>query len=255
VRFIITAILIGTFSSAAVAGEVLVAAASDLSFPIKEIIAQFEKQSGHAVKLTLGSSGNFQAQIINGAPFDVYISADVDYIRQLDQRGLVEANTLFIYAVGRLVIWVPNGSPLDVKKLGMQALVQPSVKRIAIANPDVAPYGRAAVGALRHYNLYERVAPRLVLGENVAQAAQFVSSRAADVGIIAHSLALSDPMRTAGKFWEIPLDTYPKLDQGMAILAQARKANHLEAAKAFYSWFQNETSRAILAKYGFSLPK
>src|SRR5437879_5964313 len=121
-RFIIAAFLIGCFSMTAFAGEVLVAAASDLSFPIKEIIAQFEKQSGHTVKLTLGSSGNFRTQIINGAPFDVYISADVDYVRQLDQRGLIEPNSLVIYAVGRLVLWVRNGSPLDVQKLGMQAL-------------------------------------------------------------------------------------------------------------------------------------
>jgi molybdate transport system substrate-binding protein len=251
---VITAFLTGTFATNAFAGEVVVAAASDLSFPIKEIIARFEKQSGHSVKLTLGSSGNFQAQIINGAPFDVYISADVDYVRRLEQRGMVEPKTLVVYAVGRLVIWVRNGSTLDVQKLGMKTLEQPGVRRIAIANPDVAPYGRAAVAALRHYHLYERVAPRLVLGENIAQAAQFVSSGAADAGLIAHSLALSDPMRTAGRYWEIPPDAYPKLNQGMAILTQARKANHLEAARAFYNWFQNDASRAVLMKYGFSLP-
>ena len=108
----VTAFLIGTFGTTVFAGEVVVAAASDLSFPIKEIIAQFEKQNGHTVKLTLGSSGNFQAQIINGAPFDVYISADVDYVRQLEQRGLVEPKTMFVYAVGRLVMWVRNGSQI-----------------------------------------------------------------------------------------------------------------------------------------------
>jgi molybdate transport system substrate-binding protein len=245
--------MIGVAASAR-AAEVVVAAASDLSFPIKEIIAQFEKQTGNSVKLTLGSSGNFQAQIINGAPFDVYISADVDYVRQLDQRKLVEPNTTFIYAIGRLVVWVPNGSPLDVQKLGIQALSQPAARRIAIANPAVAPYGRAAVAALRHYNLYDSVSPRLVLGENIAQAAQLVASGAADAGIIADSLALSDPMRNAGHYWEIPLDAFPTLYQGMAILAQARKAKHLESARAFYDWFRNDASRAILKKYGFSLP-
>ena len=119
----------------ALAAEIVVAAASDLSFPIKEIIAEFEKQTGHTVKLTLGSSGNFQAQIVNGAPFDVYLSADIDYVRQLDQRGLVEPGTIYVYAVGRLVVWVPNGSTLDVEKLGIRTLVQPAARRIAIANP------------------------------------------------------------------------------------------------------------------------
>jgi molybdate transport system substrate-binding protein len=237
------------------AGEVLVAAASDLSFPIKEIIAEFEKETGNTVKLTIGSSGNFHAQIVSGAPFDVYISADVEYVRQLDQQKLVEPNTIYVYGVGRLVVWVPNGSPLDVKKLGMQALAEPAAKRVAIANPNVAPYGRAAVAALRHYKLYDRVSPRLVMGENIAQTAQFLSTGAADIGIIAHSLALSDAMRSSGQYWEVPLDAYPKLEQASAILTQARKANHYETARAFYDWFRNDRSRAILTKYGFSPPK
>jgi molybdate transport system substrate-binding protein len=253
-HFIALAFLFFAFVGHAFADDVLVAAASDLSFPIKEIISEFQQKTGHAVKLTLGSSGNFQAQISNGAPFDVYLSADVDYVRQLDRSGLVEPNSLYVYAVGRIVIWVPNGSPIDVPKLGIQSLLEPSAKRIAIANPSLAPYGRAAVAALRHFSIYDRVASRLVLGENISQAAQFVSSGAADIGIIAHSIALSDPLRSAGKYWEIPADAYPRLDQGMAILKHARKAGHLDAARAFYDWFRNDSSRAILKKYGFSLP-
>jgi len=247
-------LLIFTFAASAVAGEVLVAAASDLTFPIKEIITQFQQSTGNTVKLTLGSSGNFQAQVANGAPFDVYLSADVDYVRQLDQAGLVEPGSIYVYAVGRIVLWVPNGSPIDVQKLGIESLLQPAAKRIAIANPNTAPYGRAAVAVLRHFNLYDRVSPRLVLGENIAQTAQFVSTGAADIGIIAHSSALADPMRSAGKYWEVPADAYPRLDQAMAILKQARKAGHLDAARAFYEWFRNDASRAILKKYGFSLP-
>ncbi len=252
-QVVLLVFMLTAFAVRAVAGEVLVAAASDLSFPIKEIIAQFEKRTGHTVKLTLGSSGNFQAQIVNGAPFDVYISADVDYVRQLERRGLIEPDTLFIYAIGRLVVWAPNGSPFDVQKLGMQALLQPGAKRIAIANPSVAPYGRAAVAAMRHYKVYEHAAPRLVLGENIAQAAQFLASGAADVGVIAHSLALSEPMRAAGRYWEVPLVAYPTLNQAMAVLTHARQAGHLPAARAFYSWFRNEASRDILKKYGFSI--
>jgi molybdate transport system substrate-binding protein len=150
---------------------------------------------------------------------------------------------------------VRNGSPIDVQRLGIDSLLQPAAKHIAIANPDVAPYGRAAVAALRHFNIYERVSSRLVIGENIAQAAQFVSSGNADIGIIAHSIALSDTMRSSGKFWEIPANAHPKLDQGMAILKQARKSGHLAAAHAFYDWFRNDSSRAILERYGFSLPK
>jgi len=253
-RSIIVALLTIGFAGSAFADQVLVAAASDLSFPIKEIITNFERATGHTVKLTLGSSGSFQAQIANGAPFDVYLSADVDYVRKLDRAGLIEPNSLYVYAVGRLVVWVPNGSTIDVEKLGINSLLDPAAKRIAIANPDVAPYGRAAVAALRHFNLYDRVASRLVQGENIAQTAQFVSSGAADIGIIAHSIALSDPMRSAGKFWEIPADAHPRLDQGMAILKQAHKSGHFDAARAFYEWFRNDSSRAILKKYGFSLP-
>jgi molybdate transport system substrate-binding protein len=253
-RFVTCGLLILAFAGCAFAGEVLVAAASDLSFPIKEIITQFEQRTGNTVKLTLGSSGSFQAQISNGAPFDVYLSADVDYVRQLERAGLVEPGSVYVYAVGRIVIWVPNGSPIDVQKLGIESLLQPAAKRIAIANPSTAPYGRAAVAALRHFNVYDRVSPRLVLGENIAQTAQFVSTGAADIGIIAHSSALADPMRSAGKYWEIPADAYPRLDQAMAILKQARKAGHLDAARAFYEWFRNDASRAILKKYGFSLP-
>jgi molybdate transport system substrate-binding protein len=247
-------IIVLSFATTAFSSEVIVAAASDLSFPIKEIIVQFEQKTGHTVKLTLGSSGNFQAQIVNGAPFDVYLSADVDYVRELDKKGLIEPNTFHAYAAGTLVLWVPNSSSLDVQKLGMQALLQPGAKHIAIANPNAAPYGRAAVAAIRHYKLFDQVSPRLVFGENAAQTAQFVSSGAADIGIIAHSLALSVPMRTAGRYWDIPLDAYPRLNQGMAILKQARKAGHLEAARSFSTWFQNSASRAILKKYGFSLP-
>jgi len=246
--------LILAFTGSGFAGDVLVAAASDLTFPIKEIINQFQQSTGNTVKLTLGSSGNFQAQITNGAPFDVYLSADLDYVRQLDRAGFVEPGSMYVYAVGRIVIWVPNGSPIDVQKLGIESLLQPAAKRVAIANPSTAPYGRAAVAALRHFNVYDRVSPRLVLGENIAQTAQFLSSGAADIGIIAHSTALSDPMRPAGQYWEVPAQAYPRLDQGMAILKQARKAGHFDAARAFYEWFRNDASRAILKKYGFSLP-
>ena len=137
----------------------------------------------------------------------------------------------------------------------MESLLDQSAKKVAIANPQHAPYGRAAVAAMEHFKVYDRVKPRLVLGENIAQAAQFVSTRAADIGIIALSLAISDSMRTSGRYWAIPLDSYPRIEQGMAILTQARKAGHYDAAKVFHDWIATEDSRAILKKYGFFLPE
>src|SRR5207253_10105112 len=139
--------------------------------------------------------------------------------QRLEEAGLVVPGSLYKYAVGRIVLWAPIGSKVDVQK-GLDALMDPAVKKIAIANPKHAPYGRAAVAAMEHFKVYDRVKDKLVLGENIAQAAQFLSSGAADIGIIALSLALSDSMRTAGRYWEIPLDSYPRMEQGMAILTQ-----------------------------------
>ena len=250
-RWIAPLLLALSVSQNAWADEILVAAASDLSFPMKEIIAGFEKKTGHTVKLTLGSSGNFQAQITNGAPFDIFMSADIDYIHQLDKLNLVEPGSLSVYAVGRIVVWVPNRSAIDVAKLGMNGLVHGSARRVAIANPAHAPYGRAAVAAMQYFNVYGRVKPHLVMGENIAQAAQFVSTGAADIGSVALSLAMSDPMRSTGRYWEIPPVAYPRMEQGLAILSHARKAGHLDAADAFRNWIASNDSRVIFAKYGF----
>lgn len=250
----VTCVILFGFARPASAAEIIVAAAADLSFAVKEILTQFEAKTGHKVKLSLGSSGTFHAQISNGAPFDIFLSADVAYPQELEKAGLIEPNSLFIYAVGRTVVWVPNSSSINVAKDGIRSLLDPSVRKIAIANPAHAPYGRSAVSSMRHYGVYDAVKSKFVLGENVSQTAMFVQSGAADIGIIALSLALSDPMRAAGKYWEVPLETYPRMDQGGVILKHARDANHLEAARAFHAWFRNEASRAILKRYGFSLP-
>lgn len=223
-----------------------VVAASDLSFPIREIIQDFERQSGSKVLLTLGSSGNFYAQILNGAPFDVFLSADVNYPKQLEQAGKTVPGSIFVYGVGGIAVWVPKTSAIDIETLGIQALAQPSVNKIAIANPEHAPYGRAAVAAMQSAGIYDRVAGRLVLGENISQAAQFVHSGAADVGIIALSIAMSEAMKD-GRFWTIPRDTYPKLEQGAVLLKHGG-----EGAKAFLEWLKRPESRRIFEKYGFS---
>jgi len=201
----------------AVADEITIAAASDLSFAFKEIVTEYEKTTGNHVKLTLGSSGNFFAQIQNGAPFDLYFSADIAYPRKLEEAGLTVRGSLYPYAIGRIVLWASKGSPLDISK-GLEVLGEPTIKKIAIANPKHAPYGRAAVAAMEHVHVYDRIKDKLVLGENISQAAQFLESGAADVGIIALSLALAPPMQAAGRYWEIPADAHPPIDQGAVML-------------------------------------
>jgi molybdate transport system substrate-binding protein len=245
------AIFAGMWGVPVHAGEISIAAASDLSFAYKEIVADFEKKTGHTVKLSLGSSGNFFAQLSNGAPFDLFFSADISYPKKLEEAGLAEQGTLYLYAIGRIVMWVPKGSPIDVGSLGINALEHPSVKKIAIANPKHAPYGRAAVAAMEHYKIYDLVKDKLILGENISQTAQFVQTGGADVGFIALSLALAPAMKESGKFWEVPLDAYPRLEQGAVIL---RSARDIGAARSFLEYMKGREARAILKRYGFSLP-
>jgi molybdate transport system substrate-binding protein len=210
-----------------------------------EIARQF-RAARPAVELEIayGSSGNFLAQISNGAPFDVFLSADVEYPRKLASAGVAAGNAVFTYAVGRLVVWVPARSPLDPAA----ALRDPSLKHLAIANPQHAPYGRAAQAALRSLGLYAGVQPKLVLGENVAQTLQFVESGAADAGIVAMSLALAPPVRARGRYWEIPPEAYPRMEQGGIILKDSG------AARDFRAFLLSAGGRRILRQYGFFVP-
>src|SRR5258707_7403063 len=182
------------------AQEIRVAAAADLKFALDELDAQYKKQTGKKIDVSYGSSGNFFAQIQNGAPFDLLLSADIEYPQKLEAAGLAEPGTLYEYAVGRIVIWMPPDSNVDVAKQGWNALLDAQVKKIAIANPEHAPYGRAAVAALQEAGIYESVKAKLVYGENISQAAQFVQSGNAQAGIGAMSLAVSPGMRH-GKRW------------------------------------------------------
>ena len=230
----------------------LVAAASDLQFVFPELIALYE--TGHPeVKIgaTYGASGKFFEQFKNGAPFDLFLSADASFPRKLIEMGKGDEGDFFMYAVGHLVVWVQKTSALDVQTRGMQVLLNPSVKKIAIANPEHAPYGRAAVAAMQNAGVYEAVKNRLVLGENVVQAAQFVETGAADVGIIGLSLALAPKLQEKGKYQEIPQESFPKLEQGGLVLRDAKNA--IEARK-FRDWLQTLEAREILKKYGFVLP-
>ena len=238
----------GAFASAQ---EITVAAAADMSAALPQLVADYTKKTGQVVKLTFGSSGNLANQIRNGAPFDVFFSANEEYPQQLIADGLALNGTLYRYAAGRLALWVPSDSPLELSKLGMQALLDPSVKKIAIANPAHAPYGRAAVGALWHFGIYERVSSRLVLGEDVSQAAQFVESGNAQAGLIALSHALAPALRDKGRYWVVPLDAYPTLNQAAVVLSRSKQR---DAARRFLGFLRSSEAISLLATYGFSLP-
>jgi molybdate transport system substrate-binding protein len=238
--------------ASATARQVNVAAAADLSAALQEIAADYEKRTGIAVKLSFGASGALTQQIQNGAPFDVFFSADMDYPRQLIASGHAESSTLYRYAVGQLVLWVPSGSPLDVEHQGVKVLLDPTVKKIAVANPLHAPYGRAAVAALKHYGLYEKVMARLVLGENVSQAAQFVESGNAQAGFVAMAHVMAPAMRGKGKYWIVPADAYPPLEQSVIVLSHSL---HVQEAAAFLEYVKTAEAAAVLRRYGFRFPE
>jgi molybdate transport system substrate-binding protein len=231
---------------------VRVAAAADLKFALDDLSAVFRTQHPDiTVHVSYGSSGTFFAQLSNRAPFDIFFSADVDYPRQLIAKGLAAQETPFLYAIGRLVVWVPRASALDVTRLGMQALVETSVRKIAIANPKHAPYGRAAEAAMKTLGIYEAVRERIVYGENIAQTAQFIQTGAADIGIIALSLAVAPALKDGGRYWEVPLESYPRIEQGGVILSWA---SDRAAAQLLQDFVLGPDGKAILRQYGFFLP-
>jgi molybdate transport system substrate-binding protein len=232
-------------------GRVRVAAAADLNAALGDLMARFSASHAVDVVASYGSSGTFYAQLLNQAPFDMFFSADVEYPRQLGARGLTLVGSEFEYAIGRLVVWVPSASALDVTHDGIRALTSASVRHVSIANPDHAPYGRAAVAAMRTEGIYDAIQPKLVFGESVAQALQFVQSGSAEAGIVALSLALAPTARDRGRFADVPLADYPRIDQGGTILKWAADP---DAARAFRAYVLSEEGRAILKQYGFSMP-
>jgi molybdate transport system substrate-binding protein len=238
-------------SQASKPAEIAVAAAADLSTVLTQLSDLHEQKSGVKLKLSLGASGALTQQIQNGAPFDLFFSADMDYPRQLIASGDADASSLYQYAVGKLVLWVPADSPLDPSQEDMDVLLDRSVKKIAIANPQHAPYGRAAVAALKHAGVYERVADRLVLGENVSQAAQFVESGNAQAGFVALAHAVSPAMQGKGKYWQIPEDFYPPLAQGVVVLS---RAHHKKEAEQFLEFIKTKEAAELLRKSGFTVP-
>ncbi len=245
---LISAVLLLTQLGAA--QQITVAAASDLQYAMQDIATRFEKESGKAVKLVYGSSGNFFQQIQNGGPFDLFFSANLDYAKKLEAAGLTEPGSLYQYATGKIVLWVSSESKVDLNR-GLSALLAPGVGKIAIANPQHAPYGQAAVAAMKKENVYDRVANRLVMGENISQAASFAASGAADVGIIALSLALSPNMKEKGRYVEVPPADYLPIEQGCVIL---KSSTQKDVARAFLEFVKTPAVAEILRSYGFGVP-
>ncbi|MGA8617108.1 MAG: molybdate ABC transporter substrate-binding protein [Candidatus Sulfotelmatobacter sp.] len=231
------------------AQEITVAAAADLQFAMQDIAARFQRETGKTVKPIYGSSGNFFQQIQNGAPFDMFFSANLDYPKQLEVAGLTEPGSYYQYANGKIVVWVPKDSKIDLSS-GLQILLSPTVKKIAVANPQHAPYGQAAVAAMRKEGVYEKVKDKFVLGENISQTASFVVSGSADVGIVAFSLALSPNMKDKGRYAEVPADEYPPISQACVILSSSKNK---EAAQQFLSFIKTPIVADILRSYGFDL--
>ncbi len=229
-----------------------VAAAADLKFALDEVVLKYRLvRPGVEIALVFGSSGRFYAQLTNGAPFDLYLSADGAYPRRLVQEGIAVPGSEFSYAMGRIVLWVPKESLLAVERDGMKVLLSGAVQRLAIANPQHAPYGKAAEEALKKYGLYAQMKDKLVLGENAAQAAQFAQTRTVEAAILPLSLASAPALATDGRYWLIPLEAHPKLEQ---VGVRIKASTNPEAARHFAEFLAGPDGRTILKRYGFTLP-
>jgi molybdate transport system substrate-binding protein len=245
------AVVLGITPFAARGDAPVVAAAADLQFAIGELAAQFAAQTGMAVRVSLGSTGNFARQIRQGAPYHLFMAADERFVLDLARDGFTRDEGA-LYAIGRIVLIAPRGSRLIADgTLGTlrEALAAGRITRFAIANPEHAPYGSRAGEALRHAGLWDAIQPHLVLGENVAQAAQFALSGNAEGGIIALSLVLAPDVARRGAYELIPEDWHEPLRQRMVLLNGAGAV-----AEAFYAYVQSAAGRGIMARYGFAVP-
>jgi molybdate transport system substrate-binding protein len=246
---LIAVLAVAFVSRLCAAQEITIAAAADLQFAMQDMAARFQKETGKTVKLIYGSSGNFFQQIQNGAPFDMFFSANLEYPKKLEAAGLTDPGTYYQYAKGKIVIWVAKDSKLDLSS-GLHSLLEPSVKKIAVANPQHAPYGQAAVAAMQKENIYDKVKDKFVLGENISQTASFVISGSADVGIVALSLALSPNMKDRGRYAEVPASEYPPIEQACVVLSSSKNK---ETARQFLLFVKTAAVADILRSYGFDV--
>lgn len=229
----------------------VVVAASDLKFALEELAAQHRQAGGAAVRLVFGSSGNFYRQILQGAPYQLFLSADEDFVFRLADAGKTLDHGQ-LYAIGRIGLLVPHKSPLkpdgELKDLAL-ALKDGRLQKFAIANPEHAPYGTRAMEVLQHAGLWPAIQPRLVLGENISQATQFATSGSTQGGIVAYSLALSPAVAAQGRFALIPASWHQPLRQRMVLMRGAEPA-----ARAFFAYLQTPAAQAVLQRHGFALP-
>ena len=228
-----------------------IAAASDLQTVLPDIVRDFERSASARVSVSYGSSGTLFAQIQNGAPFDVFLSADVDYPKQLAAAGAADVNTLKVYATGHLVLWTRRETKLDLNR-GLASLADARVRHVAIANPKIAPYGRAAVAALRSARLYDTLQPKLVTGDSLAQAAQLVESGNADVGLLSRSLVLGPALKAEGTYVDIPPSLHPPIDQAAIVVKASREP---ALARAFITFLSRGEAGRHLQRFGFALPR
>ena len=248
---VVAAVVAGVTANVTAQRAPTVAAASDLRFALEAIAGTFTKQSGERVELVFGSSGNLTRQLLDGAPFELFLSADEALVDKLVQAGLTR-DLGVLYAIGRLVIFAPKGSPLSVDEdlNGLRTLLaKGAVGRFAIANPQHAPYGVAAEAALRRQGLWDGLQPSLVLGENIAQAAQFATTGNAVGGMLAYSLVVSGPLREQGRYALVSEALHPPLRQRMVLLKRSSAT-----AERFYQYLQQPAARNVLRQYGFVVP-
>jgi molybdate transport system substrate-binding protein len=248
---IVTVLMYGISLPVQAGDNILIAAASNLRFAMHEICQEFqEANSSIQTKVSYGSSGNFFAQINQGAPFDIFFSADATYPELLEKEGLTVKESQRVYAVGKIVLWVPKESKVD-PDTGLQAVTSPAVKKLAIANPRHAPYGRAAEESLRYYGLWDKIESKLIYGENISQTAQFVHTGAADVGIVALSLAISPKMLQEGRYWVIPDESHSDIEQIYVVLKNGKEKR---SVRKFLDFIHGEKGGEILSRYGFVIP-
>lgn len=235
-------------AASAYAEKITVAAASDLKFALDDIVAAFNKTGpDDQVEVIYGSSGKFHTQIQQGAPYDLYFSADINFPRELAKNGFAGSDVK-PYAVGRIVLW---SAGMDASKMTLASLTDPKIVHVAIANPKHAPYGQRAEEAMRATGVWDKVEPKIVLGENIAATAQYVQTGNAQVGIIALALALSPELSSKGGYWLIPDNLHKPLEQGFIVTKRAQNSN---LAKRFADYIGSKPARAVMTRYGFVLP-
>jgi molybdate transport system substrate-binding protein len=244
-------LLILVLVAGASAQELKIAAASDLTLALEKVGTAFKKQTGIQLKVSYGSSGRFFSEIRNGASYDVFLSADRDYPDTLEGSGKTDQGTT-VYAQGRLVVWIASRAALDPSSNNLDVLSSSRISKIAIANPEHAPYGRAAVAAMSHFKIYDRVKSKLVQGESVSQAAQFAESGNADAAMIPMALALGDTLKKTGHYAIVAPESYPPLLQAAVVL---RSSQNKPEAHRFVEFLRSSTAQKILLESGFAVSK